>query len=99
MHIVNACISVTVGAACALAAVFAGPRVPERINMDRALAVTAAAATAACAWALWRNELAATMLTFVAVTYVAGELRARRAFDGDESGSSRAALLTESGGA
>jgi cytosine/uracil/thiamine/allantoin permease len=81
---VNACISAVVGTACALAAVFAGPRVPERINMDRALAVTATAATAACAWALWHHELAATMLTFIAVTYIAGDLRARRAPDRDE---------------
>lgn len=77
MHIINACTSVAVGSVCALAGVFAGPRVPERINMDRALAVTAAAATAACAWSLWRHELAATALTFVGVTYVAGEIRAR----------------------
>jgi len=47
--------------------------------MDRALAITAAAATAACAWALWRHELAATALTFIVVTYVAGEIRARGA--------------------
>lgn len=85
MLTINACISVVVGTACALAAVLTGPRVPERINMDRALAVTAAAATAACAWALWHHALAATMLTFIAVTYVAGDLRARRACDGDES--------------
>ena len=79
MLIINDCTSVAVGAACALAGVFAGPRVPERINLDRALAVTALAAGAACAWALWRHELAATMVTFVAVTYVVGEIRARRA--------------------
>lgn len=91
MHIVNACISSAVGIVCALAAVLAGPRVPERINIDRALAVTAAAAFAACAWALWRHELPATMLTFVAATYLAGELRARRAPDSDESAESRAA--------
>jgi hypothetical protein len=79
VHIVNACTSVAVGSACALAGVLAGPRVPERINLDRALAVTAAAATTACAWALWHRELPTTTLAFVAVTYVAGELRARRA--------------------
>jgi hypothetical protein len=78
VHIVNACTSVAVGSACALAGVLAGPRVPERINLDRALAVTATAATTACAWALWHHELAATTLTFVAVTYIAGELRAHR---------------------
>ena len=87
MHIVNACTSAAVGSACALAGVLAGPRLPERINLDRALAVTATAATAACAWALWHHELAATALTFVAVTYVAGELRARRAY-GDGEGES-----------
>jgi hypothetical protein len=79
VHIVNACTSAAVGSACALAGVLAGPRVPERINLDRALAVTATAATTACAWALWHHALAATTLTFVAVTYLAGELRARRA--------------------
>lgn len=84
MYIINACTSVAVGSACALAGVFAGPRVPERISMDRALAITAAAATAACAWALWRHELAATALTFIVVTYVAGEIRARGA-SGDGS--------------
>jgi len=77
VHIVNACTSAAVGSVCALAGAFVGPRVPERINMDRALAITAAAMTAACAWALWRHELAATMLTFVVVTHVAGEVRAR----------------------
>lgn len=86
MLIVNDCTPVAVGAACALAGVYAGPRVPERVNLDRALAVAALAATAACAWALWRHELAATMLTFVAVTYVAGEFRARRAPRDDGSG-------------
>ena len=85
MHLINACTSAAVGTASALSGVFAAPRVPERVNMDRALAVTTAAALAACVWALWRNELAATMLTFVAATYVAGEVRARRAFNGDES--------------
>jgi len=85
VHIINACTSAAVGSACALAGIFAGPRVPERINLDRALAITATAATAACAWALWHRELAATALTFVAVTYIAGELRARRARGEDES--------------
>jgi cytosine/uracil/thiamine/allantoin permease len=78
VHIINACTSAAVGSACALVGVLTGPRVPERVNLDRAMAVTATAATAACAWALWHHELAATTLTFVAVTYVAGELRARR---------------------
>jgi hypothetical protein len=79
VHIVNACTSAAVGSACALAGVLAGPRVPERVNLDRALAVTATAATAACAWALWHRELTATTPAFVAVTYIAGELRTRRA--------------------
>jgi hypothetical protein len=77
--IINACTSVAVGLTCALAGVLAGPRIPERINLDRALAITAAAALPACTWALWRHELAATLLTFTAVTYTAGELRTRRA--------------------
>jgi hypothetical protein len=85
VHIINACTSVAVASACALAGVLAGPRVPERINLDRALAITATAATAAYAWALWHHELAATTLTFASVTYVAGELRARRASGGSES--------------
>ena len=85
MLIINDCTSAAVGAACALVGVYAGPRVPERANLDRALAVTALAATAACAWSLWRHELAATMLTFVAVTYLAGEFRSRRGSGDDES--------------
>ena len=78
VHIINGCTSVAVGSACALAGAYAGPRVPERINLDRALAATATATAAACAWALWHDELAATLLAFAAVTYVAGKYRARR---------------------
>lgn len=85
MLIPNACTAVAVGAACALAGVFTGPRVPERINLDRALAAAILATAAACAWSLWRHELVATILTFVVVTYVVGDFRARRGSGDDGS--------------
>jgi len=74
---------------CAFAGVYAGPRVPSRRDMDRALLVTAVATVGAYGWGLWRGQIAATVLPFVAATYLAGEWRARRSprgrvpFDGD----------------
>jgi len=78
VHLLNTCISAAVGTTCALAGVYAGPQAPERINLDHALAALAAATTAACAWSLWQHQLTATMLTFTAITYTAGQLRTRR---------------------
>jgi len=69
--------SVAIGVACAAAGVYVVPAVPERAEMDRALLRTGIATVAACAWALWRHEVAATLVPFVAAIFLLGELRVR----------------------
>jgi hypothetical protein len=84
--------SVAVGTVAAAAGVYAGPRVPERTNLDGALAATAAAAAAAVAWGLWRNQLLATVLPFLLVAYGLEKWRTHRAARGlDQSRTRRAA--------
>ena len=69
--------SAAVGAACAVAGVYAVPPDPERAEMDGALLRTGVATAAACAWALWRDEVGATLVPFVATTFRLGEVRMR----------------------
>jgi hypothetical protein len=69
--------SAVVGAVCAAAGVYAVAPVPERAEMDRALLRTAVAMAAACAWALWWDEVLATLLPFIATTFLLGRLRVR----------------------
>jgi hypothetical protein len=76
---VNALSSVAVGAIAATAGVYAGPRVPDRTNLDWALAATAVAGAAAIGWGLWSGRLLATLVPFVLVTYAVGEWRMRAA--------------------
>ena len=75
---ISVCTSAGVGVGCALAGVFAGPRVPSRGDMDRALLAAAVATAGAYGWGFWRGQIAATVLPFVAATYLVGEWRARR---------------------
>lgn len=67
-----------VGAACAAAGVYASPAEPQRHEMDRALLRTGIVMAAACAWALWWDEIGATLVSFVVATYVLGDVRLRR---------------------
>jgi len=69
--------SVAIGVACAAAGVYVVPATPGRAEMDRALLRTGIATVAACAWALWRDEIAATLVPFVAAIFLLGELRVR----------------------
>ena len=69
--------SAAVGVACAAVGVYAVPAEPERAVMDRALLRTAVATAAACAWALWRDEVGATLVPFAATTFLLGHLRVR----------------------
>jgi di/tricarboxylate transporter len=70
--------AVAVGFVCAAAGVYASPAEPRRHEMDWALLRTGIVMVAACAWALWRDEVGATLLSFVVATYVLGEVRLRR---------------------
>lgn len=72
-------VSVAVGSLVAWAGVYAGPRVPERTNLDRALGAGLLAAATALVWGFMHNQLLATMLPFLLVSYVAGQRRARGA--------------------
>lgn len=71
--------SVAVGSLAAWAGVYAGPRVPERPNVDRALGAGLLAAATALVWGFMHDQLLATMLPFLLVGYVAGQRRARSA--------------------
>ncbi len=68
-----------VGTLASLAGVYAGPRVPERTNLDWALAAAVIASATAAGWGLLHQRLLATMIPFVLVTCLAGEWRTRRA--------------------
>ena len=76
MHCLSTMTAASIGVAIATVGVHAVPPEPTREQSDRALLLAAVVTACACAWALWRDQLVATMLPYAAATLLLGNRRA-----------------------
>ena len=79
MHSLSTITAVSVGVALATVGAHLVPPAPTRDELDRALLRAVAVTACACAWALWRDQLIATMLPYAAATLLLSSRRARAA--------------------
>lgn len=69
-------VSVAIGLGCAVGGVLANPKAPSRADTGRAVLIAVLAVVPVLAWMLWRGQIIATMLPFLAGS-LTGELRSR----------------------
>lgn len=79
MHSLSTMTAASIGVTLATIGAHIVPPEPPREETDRALLRAAAVTACACIWALWRDQLVATMFPYAAATLLLSSRRARAA--------------------
>jgi hypothetical protein len=82
MHSLSTMTAASIGVALATIGAHVVPPEPTREQSARALLCAAAVTACACAWALWRDQLGATMVPYAAGILLLSSRRARAAASG-----------------